>query len=608
MASTDMPYPPIADYALISDCHCSALVSRNGSIDWCCMPRIDEDSCFGRLLDWDKGGYYAITPHGIEYSSSRRYLPHTMILETYFRSLQGEVRLYDFFTMEEGAPEHARYSHVRIIDGIKGEMDLCVKISPRFDYGEIVPYIRRTESCAYTAIGSNKGLIICSDIPLEITHHSDLAGVVRIRAGQRARLMLQFEFPELVDKTVSAGLPGGKELDLYLERTREWWQAWASRMQSPYELDGQTERSIITLKSLTVERTGAIVAAATTSLPEWPGGSRNWDYRFSWIRDSVFTVRALHELGYVSEADRFHQFIQRSAAGDANQMQIMYGVDGKRRLTEIELNALEGYRQSRPVRIGNRAASQSQLDVYGELLEMAWEWHSSGHRTEPDYWTFLVDVVEMVCARWQDADHGIWEVRSAPSHYVHSKVMCWAALNRGVLLAQDNRFEAPVEHWIETRDKIRHAVEQKGYNAERGIFVQAFGSEYLDAALLLLPRVGFIAYDDPRMVRTTDAICETLGDHGLLRRYNSPDGLAGPEGMFLPCTFWLVTCLAYQGKLDKAWHYYRTAMDCANDVGLFSEEFDVTERLMLGNFPQGLTHVSQITARLALAYAAPIAK
>ncbi|HEY0848055.1 MAG TPA: glycoside hydrolase family 15 protein [Noviherbaspirillum sp.] len=599
MHRSDHPYPPIEDYALISDCHCTALVSRDGSIDWCCMPRIDDDSCFGRLLDWRKGGYFSIAPVE-DYTSTRGYVPRTMILETHFRTAQGEFRLYDFFAMDGGPVEHARYDHVRILEGIAGEVEVRVEVSPRFDYGEIVPYIRHHAEGIYTATGSNQGLIIDSQIPLEVVQHRDLAATFTLQAGQRLRMVAQFQFPELVDKTLAAGLPGPDEIDEFFERTRRWWQDWTNRMRSPYELDAQTVRSTITLKSLTFERTGAIVAATTTSLPEWIGGERNWDYRFSWIRDSVFTVRALNELGFVTEADRFHQFIQRSAAGDADQMQIMYGVDGKRRLTEIELHTLEGYRGSRPVRIGNGAASQSQLDVYGELLEMAWEWHASGHGTEPDYWAFLVDVVEMVCRRWREADHGIWEVRGAPRHFVHSKVMCWAALNRGVLLAQENGLDAPVDHWIAVREELRATIEREGYDARRGVFVQAFGNAYLDSALLLLPRVGFVAFDDPRMLRTVDAICDALDHKGLLLRYNSPDGLPGPEGVFIPCTFWLVMCLAHQGKTAQARRYYENALACANDIGLFSEEFDTEGQHMLGNFPQGLTHVSQIMAKLAL--------
>jgi GH15 family glucan-1,4-alpha-glucosidase len=314
----------------------------------------------------------------------------------------------------------------------------------------------------------------------------------------------------------------------------------------------------------------------------------------------VFAVRALHDLGYSEEADRFHRFIQRSCAGNAEQMQIMYGVDGKRRLTEIELEWLEGYRQSKPVRIGNRAAKQVQLDVYGELLELAWEWHTSGHETESDYWDFLRDVANMVCHRWQEQDRGIWEMRGKPADFVHSKVMCWAALNRGLMLARDNRFDAPVDRWLQNRDAIRQAVESKGYDNERGVFVQAFDTNALDSSVLLLPRVGFVDYNDPRMLRTTEAICRELDHDGLLLRYNAPDGLPGTEGVFLPCTFWLVCCLAHQGQRDLACKYYRRALTCSNDIGLFSEEYDLAHGQMLGNFPQGLTHVSQITAKLAL--------
>lgn len=599
---TAMRYPPIADYALISDCHCAALVSRDGSVDWCCMPRIDDDSCFGRLLDWDRGGYCAIAPAG-EWTSARTYVDGSMILETHFRTPQGAVKLTDFFAMD-GRPLHqARFDHVRIVEGMSGTVDMRMEIRPRFDYGAIIPHIRRDGSGAHVATGSNKGLIIQSDVDLEIERPGDLGASFAIRAGERVRLVIQFEFPELLDRTIAAGLPDAAEIDRYFSCTRDWWQAWSGRMRSHHALDGQTVCSTIVLKALSFERTGAIAAAATTSLPEWIGGARNWDYRFSWIRDSVFAIRALHELGYDTEADRFHQFIQRSAAGDAEQTQIMYGVDGKRRLTEIELDWLEGYRGSKPVRIGNGAARQTQLDVFGELLEMAWEWHASGHRTEPEYWTFLSDVVDMVCHRWQEPDHGIWEVRGEPRHHVHSKAMCWAALNRGVMLARENGFDAPVDAWCRNRDEIRAAIERDGYDAQRGIFVQAFGNGGIDAALLLLPRIGLFAYDDPRMLRTTDAICTALDHHGLLRRYDSPDGLPGPEGVFLPCTFWLVACLAHQGRRERAWTYYRRAISCANDLGLFSEEYDVENREMLGNFPQGLTHVSQITARLALAEA-----
>lgn len=601
MSTHESPYPPIADYAMIGDCQCTALVSRAGSVDWCCMPRLDDDSCFGRLLDWEQGGFCKIAPEGGDYTSSRRYLPETMILETRFCTADGEALLLDFFTVDIDPLVNPRYDLVRIVQGVRGQVPMRLEVCPRFDYGEIKPHMKQHKNGIYTATGSNKGLVIRADIPLTVRENRDLAADFTVAAGQKVRLTLEAEFPELLDQAVARASPNPNEVDQDLERTRKWWADWAHRMRAPFALDGQTLRSTIILKSLTFERTGAIAAAATTSLPEWIGGGRNWDYRFSWVRDSVFTVRALYALGYAREADRFHQFIQRSSAGSANELQIMYGVDGKRRLTEIELNWMEGYRGSRPVRIGNGAAKQVQFDIFGELLEMAWEWQSSGHPTDPDYWNFLVDVVNTVCAKWQEHDHGIWEVRGPPASYVHSKVMCWAALNRGIMLAQANRLPAPVDRWADSRDAVRSAIETHGYDTKRGIFMQTFENGFLDAALLLLPRVGFVAYDDPRMLRTADAICHDLDRNGLLLRYNAPDNLPGPEGIFLPCTFWLANCLAYQGQHERAWEYYRRAVACANDLGLFSEEYDVDKGEMLGNFPQGLTHVSQIMAWLALA-------
>ncbi len=593
-------YPPIADYALISDCHCAALVSRSGSIDWCCMPRMDADSCFGRLLDWGKGGYCAIVPVDDRYTVTRRYLPGTMVLETLFQTDCGTVKLTDFFTMDANAREHTRYDCVRLVEGVAGSVELRAEIRPRFDFGEIVPLMRCLGD-GYAAIGGNKGLVIHADIPLQMQEHYDLEARFRVETGEHRRFVIHFEPPERIDAALVQQLQAGLDADGGLARTVGWWQDWSCHIHAPHAIDAQSVRSAVVLKSLTFESTGAIAAAPTTSLPEWIGETRNWDYRFSWVRDSVFTVRALYELGCEREAERFLQFIQRSSAGSASQLQIMYGVDGKRRLTEMQLDWLEGYSQSRPVRIGNFAAKQSQLDIYGEILEMAWEWHASGHTIDDQYWHFLVDVVNTACDKWQQPDYGIWEFRGGPRHYVHSKGMCWSALNYGIRLAEECRYTAPTAHWRQTRDAIRDAVEGKGYDAARGIFVQAFDSRHLDAALLLLPRIGFIAYDDARMMRTTDAICEQLDRGGLLVRYNAPDGLPGHEGAFLPCTFWLVSCLAYQGRHELAWKYYRRAAACANDIGLFSEEFDTVSGQMLGNFPQGLTHVSQIMARLALA-------
>ena len=593
------PYPPIADYAFISNCHCTALISRAGSVDWCCMPRVDSDSCYGRLLDWERGGYCAIAPGDAGFTATRRYLPGTMILETHFRTETGECRLTDFFAMDRQASQQAHYDHVRIVEGLSGEVAMRADVCPRFDYGEIIPKMRQLAAQTFSAIGSNVGLVLCSDMDLEVVEHRDLRASFSVRPGQRLRLLSHFEAPERIEQQPLLSDLAAVTEDSF-KRTQDWWRQWSQRMRTPDEFDAQTRRSAILLKALTYEGTGAIVAAPTTSLPEWIGEERNWDYRFSWVRDSVFAVRALYELGYEDEAERFLQFIQRSSTGSASQLQIMYGVDGKRRLTEVELPWLEGYRQSKPVCIGNFAAKQNQRDIYGEILELAEVWDASGHAIDAHYWDFLADVIDMACQRWQDEDYGIWEFRGGPHHYVHSKALCWGALAHGIALATKHHFPAPLAHWQDTRDQIRAVIERDGYDEKRGVFVQAFENRNLDAALLLLPRIGFIAYDDPRMIRTTQAICHTLDHGGLLARYDSPDGLPGREGVFLPCTFWLVSCLAHQGCHDQAWRYYRRALDCANDIDLFSEEFDTASGQMLGNFPQGLTHVSQIMARLAL--------
>jgi GH15 family glucan-1,4-alpha-glucosidase len=343
-----------------------------------------------------------------------------------------------------------------------------------------------------------------------------------------------------------------------------------------------------------------VAAAATTSLPERIGGSRNWDYRYTWIRDSAFTVRSLAELGFHAEADGFRRFVERSAAGSAEDLQVIYGLGGERRLDETELRHLEGYRRSRPVRLGNGAARQTQLDVYGHLLLLAYRWHQRGDSPDDDYWRFLVELVEAAATRWSEPDRGIWEMRGEPQHFVHSKAMCWSALEVGIRLAKECSRRAPTRRWAKARDECRRAIERHGYDRKRGVFVQAFDRPALDAALLLLPEAEFVEPTDARMVRTVDAIREELDEGGLLVRYRGADGLRGREGAFLACTFWLVECLARQGRAEEAREVFDRAASTGNDVGLFSEEYDPKAKQMLGNFPQGLTHLSHIAAALAL--------
>jgi GH15 family glucan-1,4-alpha-glucosidase len=599
----DSPYPSIGDYALIGDCHAAALVSQAGSVDWCCLPRFDDSSCFARLLDWEKGGYCSIAPENDGHTTFRSYIDDTLVLETIFRTEGGEARLIDCFTMRKGGKLEPYRQLLRVVEGVRGHITFSIRIAPRFDYGELKPWLRHEGVRLYSAIGGDDALVIYSDAELALEGRHDLVARFNVRASERVRLSLTYMEPNRLDmfgpvKSETA------ELDQRLDETLSWWRRWSSQahLEGP---DGPgAVRSAITLKALNNAPTGAIIAAPTTSLPETPGGERNWDYRYSWIRDSYMSVRSLTEIGCATEADGFRRFIQRSAAGAAESLQIMYGPGGERRLTEIELTQLEGYRGARPVRIGNAASKQLQLDAYGELLDLSWKWYQRGNNIDDDYWRFLLDLVDTAAERWQEPDRGIWEWRGPDQHFVHSKVMCWAALDRGLRLAEACMRQAPVRRWKSVRADIRKAVEKEGYDHKRGVFVQAFGSKALDASVLQLPSVDFIEYEDERMIRTVDAIREDLTENGLVLRYRvaeTNDGLQGKEGSFLACTFWLAECLAHQGRLEEARQVFDVATATSNDVGLFAEEYDVEHGEPLGNFPQGLTHLSHIAAAVAMA-------
>ncbi len=596
-------YPPIADYGYIADCHSAALVSKAGSIDWCCMPRIDSASCFGRLIGWQQGGYCQITPRKA-YTVSRRYLDRTLILETTFRTDEGgEARLTDCFTMREGGRHHPYQQILRVLEGVQGSVEFAIDVVPRFDYASVRPWIRRSGDGQFIAIGGSDGLLISGDIECGLKHRHDIEGNCTIKEGQRKYLSIVYRRAEEFDDGL-VDAPTIKKLAGRLEETIEWWSRWTEKGQIDGSYAEYMWRSAIVLKGLSHAPTGAIAAAATTSLPEVPGGSRNWDYRFSWIRDSCFTVRSLAELGFTSESNGFRRFVERSAAGSAEELQILYGVGGERRLNETNLKEVEGYRGAQPVRIGNAAEAQRQLDVYGELLGLEWGWHALGNSPDDDYWEFITELVDSAATFWEMPDQGIWEMRGAPRHFVQSKVMCWAAVDYGIRLAEDLGREAPLAEWKKVRDEIRSAVEKKGYDSERGVFTQAFGYNSMDAALLLLPTVGFIDYCDERMIRTTDAVWQDLGENDFLRRYAADDDeLAGKEGAFLACSFWLVECLAYQGRLDQADDVFKQVIKAGNDLYLFSEEYDTESLELLGNFPQGLTHLSLIAAAVAMSAA-----
>ena len=593
--------PAIADYGFISDCHSVALVSRAGSIDWCCMPRIDAPSSFGRLLDREKGGWCSIEPVA-PYRAQRRYLDGTLVLETCFSNPQGEARLVDAFAMRRGGREEPHSQLLRTIEGVRGAMQLRVVLAPRFDYGAIEPWLRSHGASVFTAIGANFGFLIGGDVPFRRSTAHDLEAIVTVAQGERLHLSLDFRRPHQLHPATPPPVPSS-ELGRRLDVTIDWWRRWSR--QAERDLGDEVLRSAIVIKGLSNAPTGAIAAAATCGLPEVIGGTRNWDYRYTWIRDASFAVQALLALGFEREAVGFRHFIERATADEPEGIQILYGVGGERRLTEETRTGLSGYRGSLPIRVGNAAFRQQQLDVYGEQLDAAWRL-ADGHGRLPDadYWCLLRRVIDVVTQTWQQPDQGIWEMRGQPRHFVHSKVMCWAALDCGIRLIEKYAYdERPLERWRRCRDAVRQAIEEHGYDRKRGVYVQSFERADLDAALLLLPRVGFVAYDDERMLRTTAAIraeLEVEQGSGLLRRYRSADGLDGDEGCFLACSFWLAECLARQGRVRAAGEVFDAAARAGNDLGLFSEEYDPSRGVMLGNFPQALTHYSHINAALAL--------
>jgi GH15 family glucan-1,4-alpha-glucosidase len=596
-------YLAIADYAYLSDCHSAALVSRSGSIDWCCMPRVDAASCFGRILDAEKGGFFKISPADPSSTSSRRYLGDSLVVETTFSSGGGEVRLLDCFVMREGGKDRPHRQLLRIIEGVRGRMELAVAVSPRLDYGAIRPWLHDHGQNVWSVVGGDAAFVLTADTEMVRDGDHDLVAKFEVAAGARKRFSMTYIEPaELDDQSPELLTP--EDLDTRLDETTAWWAQWSSILHLEGPDGAAALRSAIVLKGLTNAPTGAVAAAPTTSLPESPGGSRNWDYRLSWVRDSTFVTRSLAELGAVAEAQGFRRFIQRSAAGSAEALQIVYGIGGTRRLTELTLDHLEGWGGAQPVRIGNAAAVQIQNDVYGELLDLSWQWHRRGHSPDDDYWRFLLQLVDRAGEMWAEPDQGLWEMRGEPRHFVHSKVMCWSALDRGIRLAQECLRQAPVRRWKITRDEIRASVEAEGFDAQRASFVQSYGSSDLDAALLLLPTVDFLAWDDPRMISTTDAIADALDDGtGMIFRYNTFDELEGREGVFVACTFWLAECFARQGRLEQARAALDRATSTGNDLGLYSEEFDTTSSQLLGNFPQALSHLSHISAAVALSAA-----
>ena len=585
--------PPIGDYAILGNGRSVALVSRSGSIDWCCMGRVDRESCFGRLIDWERGGFFQIAPEE-EHDVTRRYLGGTMVLETTFRTRSGAVRLLDFVAGRR-RDDAEREQLVRIVEGVEGSVTLVVDVQPRFGYGLVPPWVRPHADGTWSAIGGDLGLLFHGDVPLERVDDHDLGARVTVERGRRARIAVcSFAAHELYPKEPPRG--AREDLDRYLEETIDWWRGWSSRCALDLE---HAKRSAAVIRVLAHEPTGAIAAAPTTSLPERIGGDQNWDYRYSWVRDSSMAVRAMAALGYADVAEGFRWFVERTTAGSAEVVQPLYDVSGRSIVTEHELEKLSGYRDSAPVRIGNAAESQLQLDVFGQLLDLAWAAASYGQELDPEYWHLLRAVVERVSDLWMEPDHGFWEERGDPQQFASSKVMCWVAVDRALRLwNRYGREDAPLARWARLARDIRATVQERGYDSERGIFVRTLDGRGLDCSTLLYGISGFVDAGDPRMTRTARAIEQSLSTpNGLLHRHSEA---VGKEGGFLCCSFWLVEHYARAGALEDARRVYDATMAVANDVGLLAEMADGETGELLGNFPQGLSHYAQISAELAL--------
>ena len=593
-------YRKISDYGVIGNLSTVALVGLNGSIDWFCAPFLDSPSVFAAILDASRGGSFSISPAG-DYDSIAEYIPDTNVLVTRFRTRSGIASLTDFMPVSRTGPGYdgsAPCMVCRKVEVEQGSVALEVVFNPRFDYGRAGSEVILAEG-GVAARGAGEVMFLSSTVSFE-TDKTVATARLELQRGQVCWFCLRY------GGEACAGLeePAGAEESL--EATVSFWRDWLYRNETGRKADlgpyaGMVHRSALALKLLQFRETGAIAAAATASLPEEIGGARNWDYRYTWIRDTAFTLQALFDLGHLSETEAYLRWITRviSKRG-ADEIQIMYGLRGEDKLDEQILPHLEGYRGSGPVRIGNGAAKQKQLDIYGELMEAALRLSDYVGKIDESIWPFFQDVCEYVAGVWQDRDSGIWEVRDGPHHFVYSKVMCWTALDRGIEMARRYGFPGDTDAWERTAETIRREVLARGWSEEKQAFVQHYDTGALDASVLLLPVHGFIRFDDPRMLSTVEAVMSELGSDGLLYRYVSEDGVPGREGAFLICTFWLIHNLIAVSRLDEAESLLRHVSSLANHVGLFSEEYDPGWREALGNFPQALTHIGFINSVIAL--------
>ena len=576
---------PIEDYALIGDCETAALVSRHGSIDWLCWPTFASPACFAALLGSEDNGHWSIAPKS-NFQSTRRYLDHTLVLETTFETETGSAVLVDFMP-----PRNRNSDVVRIVRGVRGSVDMHMDLVLRFDYGRSVPWVTRMDDRTLRAIAGPDMTALHTLAPVR---GEDLTTVSDFTIAEGESLPFVLTYAPSHDK-----LPHPVNPDQALHHTLSFWKDWTTRAHLHGEYAGELERSLITLKALTYRHTGGIVAAPTTSLPECIGGQRNWDYRFCWLRDATFTLLALMNAGYNEEAFAWRDWLLRAVAGSPDQVQITYGIHGERNLMEWEVGWLDGYAGSKPVRIGNAASAQLQLDCYGEVNDAMLHAHLAGMPPSQDDVNLHSALNNHLAQIWEQPDEGIWEVRGEPQHFTYSKVMAWVAFDRAVKAAEKFRVDIDVKRWSELRDRIHADVCQKGYNAGLGFFTQAYGSDQLDASLLLIPQVGFLPYEDPRVRGTIEAIEKRLTIDGLVLRYRTDetdDGLPAGEGVFIACSFWMVSALRMLGRTEEARRLFERLLTLRNDVGLLAEEYDPRAKRQLGNFPQALSHIALINA------------
>jgi GH15 family glucan-1,4-alpha-glucosidase len=584
----------IEDYALVGDLQSAALVGRDGSVDWLCLPRFDSAACFAALVGDASNGRWLLAPAVAVTRTSRRYRPGTLLLETDFETAQGAVRVIDFMPRRGDAAPRL----MRIVVGLRGRVPMRLDLALRPDYGAITPWHEPAPD-GVVAIAGPDAFRLSTPIALRIEDGSARAEFDAIE-GARERFVLGW-WP-----SHEPG-PPVEDADSALARAEAWWRDWSARCTYDGEYPEAVLTSLIALKGMTTEATGAIVAAPTTSLPEELGGVRNWDYRYCWLRDTVLTLEALLTGGYTEEALAFRDFMLRVATGSPGDTQIMYGVGGERRLSEFELPHLPGYEGSRPVRVGNAASEQFQLDVFGEVMGAAFTAAMRLGHVEREFWPRWRAIVDHVETVWREPDDGIWEARGPRRHYTYSKVMAWVVFDRALRLAEAFGLEAPVGRWSATRDEIHAEVCEKGYDPVRGTFTQYYGSEELDASTLTIPLMGFLPPDDERVGGTIDNVIEGLGRDGFVSRYSTAatdDGLPGDEGQFLACSFWLVSALAMNGRLDEARALFERLLGLCNDVGLLAEEYDVHHRRQVGNFPQAFSHLALIEAARTITTAA----